>query len=516
MKPFLSMAANRAVDDYAINTCGIPGATLMQHAGQALIQEMESMGFLENAPQVLILTGKGNNGGDGYVIATGLHQQGVPVALITVADESQIHGDALIHYQILQKLDLSIEVWQDTVDQHKLIQEADIIVDALLGTGISGALRSPYPEIIKACNHSKARIVAADVPSGVTGDLGDILEPCIKADLTISMGFGKQGCLFEPARSHCGKTIPVDIGFPENSLEQVEDITLHKFEKGDFSPETYTRSAAAHKYSAGKVYIMAGSRGFTGAALLSATAALRSGAGLVKLALPKSLGEIGETASLETIVEYLPETPEQSFASGALPLLEAGCKWADTVAIGPGLGRDPQTLDLVRKFIESCPKPLVIDADALFALIDHLEILKKRTAPTILTPHLGEFKRLLGFADTPVPSWQDALKFSGEYDVYVLLKGAPSILAAPTGMVSVNASGYSGMATAGSGDVLTGVIASLWAQWTKIPEVLDFAMYIHGQAADLKRPEKGVLGLIASDIVDALPSALKEYGELPT
>ncbi len=516
MKPYLSMAANRAVDDYAINTCSIPGEALMQNAGNALVHELESRGFLKESLQILVLTGKGNNGGDGYVIAANLYHQGLAVSLITIADETQLHGDALIHYQVLSKLDLKPEIWQNTAEQHQLIQQADIIVDALLGTGISGSLRSPYPEIINACNQSEARIVAVDVPSGVTGDLGEILQPCIKAGLTISMGFGKQGCLFEPARSHSGLRIPVDIGFPEDSLEHLKGIALYELENSDFGPSAFTRSAATHKYSAGKVYIIAGSQGFTGAALLSATAALRAGAGLVKLALPESLGQIGETASLETIVEYMPETPNQSFAINALESLKAGCEWADAVAIGPGIGRDPETLDVVRNIITNIQCPLVIDADALFALINNLELLKTRRSPTIITPHAGEFKRLLGQPDTTVPTWQDALNFAEEYGVHVLLKGAPSILAAPTGTVSVNTTGYAGMATAGSGDILTGVIAALWAQWSQIPEVLNFAMYIHGQAADLNRSEKGVLGLIASDIVNALPEALKEYGALPT
>ncbi len=516
MRVFLSMVANRAVDDYAINTMGIPGTTLMKNAGNAAIYQMEAHGLLQESPKVLILAGKGNNGGDGYVIAAGLVQRGISVTLITIVDESGLHGDALHYYRALKDLDLEIDVWRNTIDQQTKIKDADVIVDALLGTGISGEIRSPYSEIITQSNLSKARIVAVDVPSGMSGDLGRILEPCIKAELTISMGFGKQGSLFEPARSHCGKTVPVDIGFPADSLEHVDERGLHELEQTDFPASRFTRSADAHKYSSGKVYIIAGSRGFTGAALLASTAALRSGAGLVKLALPESLGHIGESTSLETIVEYMPETSEQSFAAAAFPALKTGCSWADVVALGPGIGRNPETQQVVRDIIANVEHPLLIDADALFALSKDPQILLKRNAPTILTPHLGEFKRLLDLDGDQIPSWQDALTFAQTYGVFVLLKGAPSILASPSGDVSVNSTGYSGMATAGSGDVLSGIIVSLWAQWINVPQVLNFAMYVHGKAADLNREAKGVLGLTAGDIVNSLPETLKEYGGLPT
>jgi len=516
LQSFLSMAANRAVDEYAIKSCGISGFDLMKNAGSAVVEQMALNGYLADSPEFLVIAGHGNNGGDGYVIASDLAKRGFSVALITVVDESSMSGDALTHFADLKNEGFPVQLWQNTAEQRSLIGSADIIVDALLGTGISGEIRTPYTDIIPLCNHSHARIISVDIPSGVTGDLGKVLEPCIRADLTISMGFGKHGCLFEPARSMCGKTVIVEIGFPEDSLSHIDGKLLSLLEINDFPPAQFTRSIDTHKYTAGKVYIIAGSRGFTGAALLSATAALRSGAGLVKLALPESLGIIAETLSLETIVEYLPETASQSLASEALSAIESGCEWADSVVLGPGIGRDPDTQSLVLKLIQNIKKPLIIDADALFALAKHPQVLNKRQNPILITPHLGEFKRLVPGLDDHIPNWQDASGYAVENQVIVLLKGAPSILAYPTGEVVVNSSGNPGMATAGSGDVLSGICASLWAQWHDVPGILNFSMYTHGKAADIARTEKGILGLIASDIVASLPAALKEYGGIPT
>ena len=510
------MAANRAVDDYAINTYGIPGETLMQNAGYAVIEQMEKHGYLSNDPTILILAGKGNNGGDGFVIARGLMEKELNVSLITVSDPQELKGDALFHYQLLVGLGLEAGVWESGAEQQTMISKSEVIVDALLGTGISGEIREPYTEIITLCNKSEARIVAVDVPSGVTGDDGEVLEPCIRAELTVSMGFGKQGCLFEPARSQSGKIETVEIGFPEDSLAHVEGKVLYQTEAEDFSPKDFSRPGASHKYSVGKVYIIAGSRGFTGAAVLASKAALRSGAGLVKLALPGSLGIVAEQESLETIVEYLPETADGSFSQAGSAKLETGCAWANVVVIGPGIGRNTETLELVRDLVAKVDKPLVLDADALFAIKDDLDLLQQRSAPCIITPHLGEFLRLgTDYKDSKPPHWEAALAFAQTYGTHVLLKGAPSLLAYPDGTIMVNNSGHAGMATAGSGDVLSGVLGGLWSQWPEHADVLRFGMYIHGKAADHMKTSKGTLGMIAGDIVEALPTVLKEYGGIP-
>lgn len=516
MRAFLTMSANRAVDEYAINNCGIPGETLMLNAGRATVHQMEKVGLLKLASDVVVLAGHGNNGGDGYVIASHLHQRGMSVKVILVGEPGKLKGDALSHFRNMENAGVYLSVWDDTTLQHDLILKADVLVDALLGTGIKGEIRAPYVTLINLINQSAGRVLAVDVPSGMTGDSGAILEPCVKADFTVSMGYGKQGCLFEPAKSRSGRISIVEIGFPTDSLDHIDGEVLNQLEDLDFSASRYSRPSDAHKYSSGKVYIIAGSRGLSGAALLASTAALRSGAGLVKLGIPESLGPIAESLSLETMIEYLPETEAQSLAQTGLASLISGAEWADTVVIGPGLGRHPETMILARELIEKIEKPLVIDADALFALSENPEMLLSRKYPTLITPHLGEFKRLSAAEDNHTPTWVDAQAFALKYKVNVLLKGAPSIMVSPEGMVHVNSTGYAGMATAGSGDVLSGVCASLWSQWLDDSRVLEFAMYTHGSAADNMRSEKGVLGLIASDIVAGLPQALKEYGDIPT
>lgn len=516
MQSFLTMSANRAVDDYAIITRGIPGETLMLNAGKAVVEQMDQHDLLVEGSHVLVLAGKGNNGGDGFVIAYDLADRKIDVSVITVSDVSELKGDALHHFKIMNTLNLDQSVWENSESQKEMIRKSCIIVDALLGTGISGSIREPYGEIINQCNASDARIVAVDVPSGVTGDRGQVLEPCIRADLTVSMGFGKQGTLFEPARSRSGLVKTVEIGFPEDALEKVGGDTLFQVGQNDFPANRFPRSSASHKYSVGKVYIIAGSRGFSGAALLASVAALRSGAGLVKLAIPESLGAIAESGSLETIVEYLPETEDGTFAEKGLATLQLGAEWASAVVIGPGIGRNEETQVVVRKLIESTDRPMVIDADALYAIKDQLEILENRRSPSMLTPHLGEFLRLLpAGSQGEYPYWETARDFAKRYQTNVLLKGAPSFIAHAKGKVVINNSGHAGMATAGSGDVLSGVLGGLWAQWPDDPAILNFAVYVHGRAAEHVQPAKGVLGMIASDILDALPDVLKEYGNLP-
>jgi len=509
------MAANRAVDEYAIKTCEIPGAQLMQNAGDAVVEQMKIQGYLHSTSSVLVLCGHGNNGGDGYVIAAGLHALNISVSIITATAPDRLRGDALTHFNRLEGQDIAVDVWEDSPEQHNQILESDIIVDAMLGTGIEGEIRAPYDVLINLTNRSAAQVIAVDVPSGVTGDHGAVLDPCVQAALTVSMGFGKQGCLFEPARSHAMQIIPVDIGFPEDSLDHIEGEVLWQNSHTDYPSSKFSRSSDTHKYTAGKVFIVAGSKGFTGASILSSRAALRAGAGLVRLAIPESLAPITENQTLETVVDYLPETSELGISQSAWPDIQLGCEWADTVVLGPGLGRHPETVGIVKQIVKEIQKPLVIDADALFALSDDPSILKSRTAPSILTPHVGEFKRLTRSEDGYIPTWLDAQKFAVEFGVSLLLKGAPSLIASPTGNITINSSGYAGMATAGSGDVLSGVLGALWAQWQDEPDILNFAMFIHGQAAELNRVDKGVLGLIAGDIVEALPEALKEYGGLP-
>ena len=512
MRAYLTMDGNRRVDDYSINTREIPGQDLMARAGAETFNAISMAGLINNddPANILIMAGKGNNGGDAFVVGQLLHQHDLNCQILCVPDPEDIKGDAQVHFHKARQQGVSFHFYSEIKDITEFFTSASLIIDGLLGTGTSGEIRAPYDELIEAANACGAPIIAIDVPSGVTGDFGETLKPCVQAVLTVSMGYGKMGTLFEPARQAAGQRVIVDIGFPEDSHVQINAQPGYEIFPGDFSLNLLSRAPDLHKYEAGKVLVIAGAPGFTGAAVLAARAAQRSGAGLVRLAIPESLGDIVETLSLETVVERCPENRARSFSLKSKAYLLEMAQWADCVALGPGLGRDPETVELIKELIPSIQAPLVLDADGLFALSENIDILKKRTAPTLLTPHQGEFKRLMG--STHAATWKMATEFSGQHGCHIILKGAPSVLACPDGELFINTTGHAGLATGGSGDVLTGILAGLWSQSTELPEILALGMVKHSECADLLREEKGILGLIASDLIDVLPVVLKEFG----
>ncbi|MCF7800919.1 MAG: NAD(P)H-hydrate dehydratase [Candidatus Marinimicrobia bacterium] len=507
---YAPMALSKAVDEYAIKTCDIPGEKLMGTAGQKVFEALEERQFLEDlSGPVWVLCGKGNNGGDGFVVATLLAKAGIDVNILRIPDPDQIAGDAAVYFKAARDMDIPmISIFHDS--WQNALQSAGLVVDGLLGTGITGTeLRPPYDEIITLVNALTVPVVAIDVPSGLSGDFGQVTDPCIQTTLTVTMGYPKAGMLFSPAREVLGELVVAEIGFPSDSLDHVALPVLAYLDAEYMDPFYPSRSRNAHKYQVGKVAIIAGSRGFSGAAILAAEAALRSGAGLVRLAVPEGMGSIAETLSKETIVTYAPETESGGFSLTAEPALTELADWADVVALGPGVGREDETLRLIQNLMVQIEKPLVIDADGLFALAQNPEILKQRRAETVVTPHAGEFQRLLtaaGIEDTP--QWQTARQFADDWQCYVLLKGAPSLVATPSGVIFVNSTGNPGMATAGSGDVLTGMIAGLLAQKMMLPEMLNYAMYKHGSAGDVARREIGELGMMAGDIVNAISRVL--------
>ena len=511
MKPYLTMSGNRAVDRYAIQERGIPGIELMGAAGRAVVDMARAQNLLPPVTEpVTVLCGKGNNGGDGFVVALTLDEIGYEVSCLLAAEPEEVKGDAAHYLRQVQQRGISLyppsrqEVWA----AH--FKETALIFDGLLGTGISGSIRPPYDILLNMAQQSGKPVVAIDVPSGVTGDTGAVLEPCLSAALTVSMGYGKAGLLFHPARQKAGKVMIADIGFPADSLEHIpaEEPILKRLEKTDFPPNLLSRAPNAHKYQVGKVAVIAGSRGFSGAAVLAAEAALRVGAGLVRLAVPASLGPVAESLSREVIVNYMPENERGEFSRRALDSLMELVSWANVVALGPGLGRGAEVQELIRELIVAIDKPLVLDADGLFAVSRDPLLLTHRQAATILTPHAGEFKRLAQLEHQP--HWPEAREFAQRYQVHLLLKGAPSLLATPTGEILVNDTGNPGMATGGTGDVLTGMIAGMLAQNETWPLVPAGAMYAHGLAGDLAAARKGIWGLLAGDLLEQVPYALKE------
>ena len=494
-----------AVDRLSVEM-GVPGTELMERAGAGVVRTLgERWSGLEGL-RVAIVCGKGNNGGDGFVVGRRLAEAGVPASVYLPAPRSEITGDAAHH---LERLETEAgPVGPLPEDLTGALGEADLVVDALLGTGLRGPPREAETRIIGCINDCGRPVVAVDLPSGLQADTGAVPGACVRAMVTVTFGLVKVGHMLYPGRSRCGALELVDIGFPEDAVGRCTANT-HLLTLEGIAGLLPRRSPVAHKGTCGAVAVVAGSEGMTGAACLTADAALRAGAGRVRLGAPASLHDILEVKLTEAMTRPLPEVRRARCLSlralgDVLRLLDE----ARALAVGPGLGRHHETCELVRRLL-SRPDlpPTVADADALFALGE--------AAPppgAVLTPHAGEFQRLSGcdpdrIAEDPLGL---AAEFAAGRSVVLVLKGAPTVVAAPDGRTFVNPTGNPGMATAGSGDVLTGLAAGLLAQGCPPLAAAACAVYVHGLAGDLARDDLGPWGMRATDICERVPRALLE------
>ncbi len=498
----------RRVDQQSIHVHGIPGHELMDHAGERVV---EAIGDRWNGLQglrVAVVCGKGNNGGDGLVVARRLKQAGAGVDLFLLEGPQLFGADARIHFDRLQEAELLATVLPatDTLD----FSPYDLIVDAILGIGIKGPPREYQAAVIDAMNQSERPIVAVDLPSGLDADTGSIHGVAIKASLTVTFGLPKIAHLFHPARELCGSLALTDIGFPQQAIDECPS-RIHLLTTEQVGPRIPRRSATAHKGTVGSVGVIAGSAGMTGAAALTAQAALRAGAGRVRLGCPASLHDILEIKVTEAMTHSLPELRRQRCLSlrglGATLELLKNCQAA---AMGPGLGRASETMELVRRLLQKDELPaLVIDADALYAIGHELSQLRSLGAAAVLTPHAGEMARLLDCTAEQIrrEPMEAALGAASASGLVVLLKGAPTVIADPDGRIFVNPTGNSGMASAGTGDVLAGLIAGLLAQGSRPLEAACVGAFLHGAAGDLCRQDLGEWGMTAQDLVDHLPAS---------
>jgi hydroxyethylthiazole kinase-like uncharacterized protein yjeF len=415
--------------------------------------------------------------------------------------------------------------------------EADLIVDAFFGTGFSGEITGFTKDVVEIINSSGIRVISVDIPSGLHADTGQFAGPCIKAERTVTMALPKIGHFFFPGKEMSGKVSVVDIGVPEHVIEK-ENINLNLITEEDVKKMLPKRPGDAYKGTCGRVVLIAGSTGLTGAASLASLSSLRAGAGMAILGIPQSLNPILEIKLTEVMTKPLPDVRKK----GALALRGLGeirelLKWGDCCALGPGLGQHFETIELVRRLVSKINMPTVIDADGLNAIARDVSILKECQAPLILTPHIGELSRLNGVPIGEIA--KDRIKyasdFAKEYNCVLVFKGAPTIISEPSGMnhtahtsgqTYVNPTGNAGMATAGSGDVLTGIIVGLLAQMLMLKKVenpaegggeeikkimLDSALagvYIHGLSGDLAKEEKGEMGMIAGDMLEKIPDTL--------
>lgn len=506
----------KALDVQAQNDYAMPGILLMDNAAQAVAEAVhEALTALEGE-RVVIFCGGGNNGGDGLGAARWLQSYGVSVrAFIVGAALDAVQGDAALELAMFTKAGGRVEALStedDWVLAELAASKADVLVDALLGTGFHGELEG---DVLRACellNKSEKYILAVDVPTGVNADNGAVSENAVRADHTVTIALVKTGLLLYPGREYCGDIELADISMP---VKLVEEYQSDKYRLTDEIVRELLplRKANAHKGDAGRVVICAGSPGYTGAAALASDAAVKAGAGLVSLYTPLSSRDVLAIKLTEVMVHGLLERMPGILGGGAASDVTSSAEAADVLAIGPGLGTSESTQEAVRTILQKITTPVVIDADALTALAGHTEILAAMQAQKVLTPHPGEMARLTGLeiAEIEADRINIAKKYAEQWQAIVVLKGAPTVIGCPNGTVYVNSTGNSSLATGGSGDVLTGIIAGLAAQEISLQEAAICGVYLHGLAAELTGID---IGLAAGELAALLPQAREQvlYG----
>ena len=500
----------REIDRKAIEDNNLSGLILMENAGLRIFQSLKNIYPDLRLKKIIIFAGSGNNGGDGFVVARHLYNYGVKAKVFLLAPFNKVIGEARENLNTINKMGVElIEAETTKLEEiQRTIQNSDLIIDAILGTGLQGKVTGLKAKIIDLINIANKEVLAIDVPSGLDTDTGKIEGPCIKATHTITLALPKIGLLIFPGASYAGKVTVEDIGIPSYLLKN-NKIKINITTKEIVKSLLPFRATYSHKGSFGKVLILAGSVGMTGAAYLASEAAIRSGAGIVVLGIPRSLNQIMEVKLTEVMTLPLAETEKQSLGEEAEETISKLMKNYSVLGIGPGISRQAETQRLVRKIIEKSNIPLVVDADAIYALSEDPTILKKTKTPLVITPHPGEIAKLINKdVDYILNNQLDITReIAQKYGIVVVLKGARTIITNKEGETYINVGDNSGMATGGSGDVLTGIICSLIAQGADNFSAAITGVYIHSLAGNLARDIKGERGMIAGDILSQVPQA---------
>jgi NAD(P)H-hydrate epimerase len=514
----VTAAEMQAVDKYTIETLSLTGRVLMENAGRAVFAAIRERWAPLPGKRAIVLCGKGNNGGDGFVVARYLREAGVNCEIGLVGSAGELRGDAAANYLVLTRLGYPVREIQflETLPD---LRQADLIIDALLGTGVRGPLQGLMAQIVTRVNESNHPVIAIDLPTGMNADTGEVAGPCVQARLTVTIGCRKQGLLFTPGREFAGELIVAEIGFPEMAFRQAAVEMNAKLATFLLTPEVLfnwipRRAPNAFKNRIGQILVIAGSRGFGGAARLTAISTLRAGAGLVVLAAPETLLPPFEAATAEVIKLPLPEE-NGIISAAAIEPLQNRLQWAEVIALGPGLGLSEGAQRVVKHVLAEFSGTVVLDADALNNLIGQQEAIRRAAGKIILTPHPGELSRLTGankmaVATNPVAVARQTAEELGQV---LVLKGAPTVVASPTGEVFINSTGNPGMATGGSGDVLTGIIAGLAGQNLDPLRAALLGVYLHGLAGDFARDRLGEWSMLAGDMMDDLHVALQELAK---
>ena len=512
------------IDTKTIREYGIPGVVLMERAGLSVVETIKER---FGNKRIVVISGVGNNGGDGMVIARNLHNQRWPVTIFLVADPERLKGDAAIQYSAAMNFGLSVSPIQNLLDApEKFLTKHTLVIDAMLGTGLSKEITGKLSEVITCINHSEVPVLAVDIPTGISSDSGQVLGNAVKADCTVTFGLPKYGHILYPGAEHTGKLLVSDIGFPRELLTS-DKIKTELLERNFIASLIPTRNKYSHKGSYGHVLVVAGSRGKTGAAILSAEACLRSGAGLVTIGVPETLADVFQSRVTEAMLLILPDRGDGTIARKSEDvILDFLAEKADLLAIGPGIGVSPDTEKIVKALIKGSGKPVVIDADGINVLQGNTDVLKQAKSTLVLTPHPGEMGRLLvtGKRKERIPSGQSirgkkelterdrintAIAFARETGTFLVLKGVPTIIATPDGYGYINTTGSSALATAGTGDVLTGMISGFYSQTSEPRDACILGVFLHGLAADSISEDSPEHSVIASDIIKKIPATLR-------
>lgn len=499
----------RAVDREAIDNRGIPGPELMENAGRGIAERIRDDILLKaDGQRVAIFCGKGNNGGDGFVVGRYLHEYGAKVSIYFPGPPENLSHDAKLNYdRAFQKGVEIVEILKP--EELPKTLSADLVVDAVFGTGFSGAPHGLPADFIEGINKCNLPVVAVDCPSGLDVDTGKFGGPVTDADYTYTLALPKIGLYYSPGREKAGIVEVVPIGVPDDIIDGF------RFTENLITPEMVAkklphRKPDGHKGDFGRLFILAGSTGLTGAATLSAMAAARSGTGLVTVGCPKSLNPILEVKLTEAMTYPLPDVGQKGcLALRGLGEIRNWLNKTDAAVIGPGLGGHRDTVMLMHRLIEKLDKPVIIDADGLNAFAKNREPLKGCHPELVLTPHPGEFRRLI---DEEIP---DALfqlygllrNYAHKYNAVIVFKGSPTVIVEPGGQLYLNPTGNNGMATGGTGDVLSGMIGAFLAQGLSPLDSAVCAVYLHGLSGDLAAAELGHRSLIAGDLIDFLHEA---------
>ncbi len=497
----------RDADRQTVEDLGVPSIVLMENAGRQVVAAMHATYNDVIDRRISILCGRGNNGGDGLVVARILWHQGVQVKVFLLAQEDTLSPDAQINYRIARRLSLPVvevhdsSAWEDaSIDA----LDCELLVDAILGTGIGRALEGFLKVVVADVNASDVPVVSVDMPTGLLTDDSGVAGDAITADVTVTLATPKPSLLLPPADAWAGDLVIADIGIPKSVIERIPGPRLSLLTADDIREIMPVRPQSAHKGQFGHILIVAGSLGKSGAAALAGRAALRSGAGLVTVATPESVVDIVTAATPECMTLPLPVTSDGTLSAAALQcLIDFEC---DVIAAGPGLGNAPGVVSVVRGLLNRPSTPIVLDADALNVLATEPDVLDGNKRKIIITPHPGEMSRLIASSVGDVQNNRlgVAQRFAIDHRLHVVLKGARTIITDPEGNAWLNLTGNPGMATAGVGDVLTGVIAAWLAQTGRPDVACQLGVYLHGLAGDLASHEHGEVALIASDLIDAM------------